>query len=255
MKRNSCNIGDKFGHWEVIDNTPIIKSGCTYVTVRCDCGKEGIRSLSDLIHGRTKGCKSCSARSRGTQVKIGEKHKNWTVINGPKLDNHGAIIYEIQCECGSTKWASPWEITNPNKCFKCQKCAQKERGEKDQIKNGKVGDLGANKFGKIRKGAEARNIEFSVTIPYLWNLYESQNRLCAITNDPIPDINEASLDRINSNIGYVEDNVQWATSQANLSKHTMTMDELYEFCRKVLNHANQQPSQPLTKLEGSETNG
>ena len=28
----------------------------------------------------------------------------------------------------------------------------------------------------------------------------------------------------------------------------------YEFCRKVLNHANQQPSQPLTKLEGSETN-
>lgn len=32
------------------------------------------------------------------------------------------------------------------------------------------------------------------------------------------------------------------------------MPELYEFAQKVLNHANQQPSQPLTKLEGSETN-
>lgn len=34
----------------------------------------------------------------------------------------------------------------------------------------------------------------------------------------------------------------------------MTMEQLYEFCRKVINYANQQPSQPLTKLEGSETN-
>lgn len=27
-----------------------------------------------------------------------------------------------------------------------------------------------------------------------------------------------------------------------------------KLCNKILNHANQQPSQPLTKLEGSETN-
>ena len=70
----------------------------------------------------------------------------------------------------------------------------------------------------------------------------------------IPSIDEASLDRIDSSKGYIEGNVQWVTYQANVSKHTMTMEELYEFCRKVLNHANQQPSQPLTKLEGSETN-
>jgi hypothetical protein len=34
----------------------------------------------------------------------------------------------------------------------------------------------------------------------------------------------------------------------------MSMEELYIFCAKVLNHANQQPSQLLKKLEGSETN-
>ena len=32
------------------------------------------------------------------------------------------------------------------------------------------------------------------------------------------------------------------------------MEQLYDVCRKVLNHANQQPSTPLTKCEGSETN-
>ena len=34
----------------------------------------------------------------------------------------------------------------------------------------------------------------------------------------------------------------------------MTMKQLYEFCKKVLNHANQQPSLQLTQQEGSETN-
>ena len=34
----------------------------------------------------------------------------------------------------------------------------------------------------------------------------------------------------------------------------MNMSELYEFCRKVLNYANQQPSIGLTTNEGSETN-
>lgn len=42
--------------------------------------------------------------------------------------------------------------------------------------------------------------------------------------------------------------------QANVSKHIMSMNELYNFCTKVLNHANQQGSQPLKKLEPSETN-
>ena len=78
--------------------------------------------------------------------------------------------------------------------------------------------------------------------------------MCAITGDSIPDIKVASLDRIDSNLPYTEGNVQWVSKQANLSKHIMSMQELYEFCKKVLNHANQQPSQPLTKLEGSETN-
>ena len=77
---------------------------------------------------------------------------------------------------------------------------------------------------------------------------------CAITGKHFDSIDDASLDRIDSTKGYIEGNVQWTTYQANVSKHTMTMDELYQFCKDVLNHANQQPSQPLTKLEGSETN-
>lgn len=110
------------------------------------------------------------------------------------------------------------------------------------------------RYTKLQLSAKKRNIEFNISLEYLWNLFESQQQICAITGDYIPNIEEASLDRIDSSKGYIEGNVQWVTQQANLSKHVMTMEQLYEFCKKVLNHANQQPSTPLTKCEGSETN-
>ena len=106
----------------------------------------------------------------------------------------------------------------------------------------------------MKKLAIKRGYSFEVSMDFLWNLFLNQNHICAITGDYIKSLSGASLDRIDSSKGYTEDNVQWVTCQANLSKHIMSMDSLYEFCRKVLNHANQQPSQPLTKLEGSETN-
>ena len=85
-------------------------------------------------------------------------------------------------------------------------------------------------------------------------LFIFQNQICAITGDYISSIEDASLDRIDSSIGYIKNNIQWVTYQANVSKHIMSMNELYNFCTKVLNHANQQGSQPLKKLEPSETN-
>lgn len=254
MKKLNCKLGDTFGNWTVIDNNTFVKNKHTYVKVQCKCGKIEDKCLSDLVNGRTKSCKSCAARSRGIPVKIGDKYKSWTVIGGPKLFNGTHIKYEVQCECGTTKWVQANELTDPTRNFKCAKCAAKERGAAQAERNGKIGELTLTRFTKLRRSAEKRNIEFSVSLEYLSNLYESQNHICAITGKQINSIKEASLDRINSSIGYIEGNVQWTTCQANLSKHAMTMEELYQFCKDVLNYANQQPSQPLTKLEGSETN-
>ena len=246
MKKLNCKLGDTFGSWTVIDDNTFVKGGHTYVKVQCKCGKIEDKCLSDLVNGRTK---SCAARSRGTSIKIGDKYKSWTVIGGPELFNGTHIKYEVQC--GTTKWVQANELTNPNRNFKC---AAKERGAAQAERNGKVGELTLTRFTKLQRSAEKRNIEFLVSLEYLSNLYESQNHICAITGRQINSIDDASLDRINSSKGYIEGNVQWTTYQANVSKHTMTMEELYQFCKDVLNHANQQPSQPLTKLEGSETN-
>lgn len=254
MKKSTCKLGDQFGDWSIIDETTIVKGGHTYAKVQCKCGKIEYKCLSDLKVGKTKSCKSCAARYRGKQIKIGDKYKHWVVVGGPKISKYHCIMWECRCDCGSTRWIQGNELTNPNKCFKCQKCAAKDRGILQSKKNGKVGNLTLTRYTKLQRSAESRNIPFDVSMEYLWNLFKSQKQVCAITGDFIESIDDASLDRIDSNNSYIEGNVQWVTYRANVSKHTMSMNELYEFCKKVINYANQQPSQELTSLEGSETN-
>lgn len=253
-KKTECAQGTKFGYWTVISPESFMKKDHAYVTCRCKCGKEQDICLSDLKNGRSLGCRSCRAADRRVKINIGEKYQHWTVIGGPKTDERREIKWECQCDCGNIRWIGGNELKNPNKHIQCQECSLKESKEKILLKNGKTGELALTRFNKIKRNAEVRNIPFDVSIQFLGNLFEKQNHICAITGDVISSIDEASLDRIDSSKGYTEDNVQWVTIQANLSKHTMTMEELKLFCKKVLNHANQQPSIPLTKDEGSETN-
>ena len=249
-----CNNGDRFGRWTVIDNTPVVRYTQTHVLCRCDCGTEQYVAVFALHHGKTKSCKRCVALNRRIIIPTGTKSKGWTITGNTRLNNRQNLLYEVKCDCGNTRYMNASEFYNPNKAHQCQKCAGIIRGREFKLKNGIIGDLDADKFGKMKRIAATRHIEFNVSQQYLWDLYESQGRCCAITGDSIPNIKKASLDRIDSNLPYIEGNVQWVSKQANLSKHIMTMEELYEFCRKVLNHANQQPSIPLTKDEGSETN-
>ena len=252
MSKLMYNIGDKYGHWTIV-GTAEVRNKQTYVKVQCDCGTISEVSLTCLLRGKTTQCKKCSARSRLNRIEIGTHIKHWTVLEGPIYQNHTAY-YKVRCDCGKELLKLPIEILNPNGDFQCASCAQKENKIESMIANGMVGDLALTQYTRLKKSAKRRNYEFSVSIEYLWNLYISQGKRCSITGDLIPNIREASLDRIDSNLGYIEGNVQWVTYRANISKHTMTMNELYEFCKKVLNHANQQPSTPLTKCEGSETN-
>ena len=254
--RKKFHVGDKFGKYTIISDEIRIHNTHIMVKVKCECGKETEKLLSDLKSGNITGCRNCMAREKSLKVNIGDVYKNWKVIEGPRVSVHGCIEYKVLClKCNkTTRWIQPNELKNENMCFMCLKCAQKERGIKERINNGGTKYLSINRYHKLERSAFKRNYDFSVTLEYLSDLYLKQNKKCAITGDFLEKLEDASLDRIDSTLGYIEGNVQWVTVQANLSKHLMTMNELYEFCKKVLNHANQQPSQPLTKLEGSETN-
>ena len=246
--------GQKFGRWTVIDDTIIIKNTHRYVKCKCECGTEKLVQSADLVRGRTKSCKHCVALDRRILIPTGTKLKNWTITGITKISKAQNLLYDVKCDCGNHRWMTASEFYNNKKSYMCQKCAGILRGEKIHLEDS-YEELYQAKYTKMKKQAEKRHHDFLLTKEYLWNLYIQQNKKCAITGDELPILSKASLDRIDSSKGYIEGNVQWVTKQANLSKHIMSMKELYEFCKKVLNHANQQPSQGLTTLEGSETNG
>lgn len=252
--KTEIKLGMVFGKWTVIDAVPIYtKGGQRNVKVQCECGTIEYKHWSSLRLGKTKQCKKCARLSRRTDIEVGKTYKGWTVI-GDAENIKGQLRYKSRCSCGNERYMTATALMDKSRWFKCKECATHESIEGIVVRNGKVGDLTLSKVNNIQAKAKLRNIDFNLTIEYLWKLYVAQDRKCAITGDELPSIQKASLDRIDSKIGYIEGNVQWVTSQANKCKHVLSMSELYEFAHKVLNHANQQPSQPLKKLEGPETN-
>lgn len=95
-----------------------------------------------------------------------------------------------------------------------------------------------------KQSAKKRNIYWDLKKQDLIDLYEKQEGKCALTNDPLTlevqsrDVKECastiSLDRIDNEQGYIPDNIQFVTFQANVAKNSFSTEQLLDFCRKVL---------------------
>jgi len=96
-------------------------------------------------------------------------------------------------------------------------------------------------FTTVKRNAESRGIEFSLTIEYLWNLYIAQNKKCSLSGLPISfgakrATTTVSVDRIDSLRGYVEGNVQWVHKKINIMKNVYSQEEFIILCKQVVKH-------------------
>ena len=75
----------------------------------------------------------------------------------------------------------------------------------------------------------------------IYTLLEKQNYKCALTGDSINELT-ASIDRIDSNHGYTEGNIQLTTWEANDTKSNFQNDKFIAFCTKVYLHTQNKKS-------------
>ena len=96
-----------------------------------------------------------------------------------------------------------------------------------------------------KRKSERMGWPFDLTKEFLEELFEDQKGLCPITGFEITlegtqESNlkrfTASLDRIDSSKGYTKDNVWFVTLQANYMKSQLTMEELVNWCQKIVDH-------------------
>jgi len=95
-----------------------------------------------------------------------------------------------------------------------------------------------------KRRAEHKGIEFDITIKYLKSIWPNDS-LCPVFNSPMTFVNKvkwrsASLDRINSDKGYIVGNVQWISTKANTLKSNAHPYELMRLARYLVNQLTEQ---------------
>lgn len=116
------------------------------------------------------------------------------------------------------------------------------RGSKSPLWAG-FEDIPMSYFGPLKACAKARNIEFNISIEDIWNLYISQNKVCKLSGANIyfgskkikGIIRNASVDRIDSNIGYQLDNIQLVDKKINSMKKDFSLSHFLYLCESVVN--------------------
>lgn len=148
----------------------------------------------------------------------------------------GVIHFKSQCICGNVHICKGLDVVKGN----IKSCGCTHLGKRV------IGDIPRTFYRYLKVQAGQRNIEFSITFEELAILFSKQKGLCALSGRHLviprlmkSNTRTASVDRIDSNVGYVTGNVQWVHVSVNYAKLSLSNEEFINLCRDVyLNSLN-----------------
>ena len=120
-----------------------------------------------------------------------------------------------------------------NQTQPCKKCSN--------IRNhpsGMVGSVRVSWCTAFEKSALTRGYNWELTPEFIDVMYQEQDGLCAYSGLPIGwEVSgwnhTASIDRINNDLGYDEDNVQLVHKEINMMRGSLTDDRFKELCSLI----------------------
>lgn len=215
--------------------------------VNCDyCGKLFDRRVDQILKYKNTFC-SKECRRRGM---LGVSHTGQFKVAYDHIDVNGNILCT---ECG--KYLDESNFTNrsgmthrKNKDYKCRSCSSHKKKVEYNVKrpakikylktlNGFLKNLLQASKNRKRSKILERNIDFE----YLLDLYLLQNGKCAISGINMTTIagegnvpTNISVDRINSDIGYIKGNIQLVCRIVNTMKTDLSMDSFIDWCNLIV---------------------
>lgn len=152
------------------------------------------------------------------------------------------IYWECKCECGNIHITSRSGLVN-NLITSCRKCVIWKKPDK-------IGEITKTYYHTLKSKATERQLSFSISREELWDLFLKQDKKCALSGVDLAFSNTcynkdrltrtASLDRIDSNLGYTLDNVQWIHKRLNTMKMHFNNNEFINFCRLIVQKRNKE---------------
>lgn len=224
VKRCRDKLTKEFLDREYVQNnrstTDIAKEiGCSYNTVN--------RSLREH--------KICIRTQNDTRtIDLTDKQfGQWLVLKRNDIIRKSSSVhaYLCECKCGRRKTiaAASLRMGNSRSCINCATTAMSKT------------IIPAVYIGSLKHSAFKRGIPFLVDAEYLQELYELQNRRCALTGARLNmgDGNSrmssmtASVDRIDSSGIYEPGNVQWVHKMVNTMKWDLNQQDFINICHAV----------------------
>lgn len=163
--------------------------------------------------------------------------KKSILVNEKIIENsNGDLVYstaksEYKCQyCGETD-PSKFELNNH---ITCKHCKNKIRYEKDHA------DMSTRLLKRSKNNACQHGFLHTLTKEYIEELLKKQNYKCFYTGVELKEgtniFTQPSIDRIDSNKGYVEGNVVICTVIANTTKNDLTINNLYDLLHKFIDN-------------------
>lgn len=152
-------------------------------------------------------------------------------------------LWKVKCECGVDKQISKYHLVYGN-VVGCSNCLA-DRVRFEECKNWKSSAryVTGMYYQKIKKAAEKRNIFFDITREELDNIFQQQDKRCKYTKMELVfethgKKGNASLDRIDSNKGYIKSNLQWVHKDVNRMKWDISHEDFVKICKLITENLN-----------------
>lgn len=230
-KKSRLKIGDVFDYLTIQEQDGKTPSNRKLWKCVCRCGNIVIIHTTKLTLRKNNscGCKPLSIKEFDHSKYIDNKFGSIKILSY----SHNVKFmkyYNFQCDCGNIGKICYNRLRNNIKCSKCSIPDNKDFYE----------EISGSYWCQINYGAVSRNLEIDIDREYIWSLFIKQNRKCAFTGWNIVfdkgKKQTASLDRIDSNKGYIKGNLQWVHKDINRLKNTFTNEWLLNTCKDITLH-------------------
>lgn len=216
LRRFKEKHGDKYDYNQV-------KYESTSAKVIIICPKHGQFTQQPIEHWKGRGCRKCGNEAK---LKWTETEHEFIVQNYSKLG-----CYACAEQLGKTYESVRARASD----FKIRSHLYQ------RIETYK--ELPPHLWKQLLHNADMRNLPVEIDREYIWDIYLKQNKKCALTGWDIAFVLErgkttASVDRIDSSLGYLKGNIQIVHKWVNRAK--VNYDELmfYDMCKSIHEYRN-----------------
>lgn len=229
--------GKKINSWEVLERQ-IHPKGIVGWLCKCKCGTEKILSNSHVKRAKSCGCDYYEDIT-------GQRFGRWNVIkraetlritNGKNKGQSLGSSWLCKCNCGEERIITKGSLKSgtTTSCGCIQKVSAKKRIE-------------TTIFHSYKNAAEKKGVEFNLSKKDLANLIFENCFYCgSLPGQKWKIVSKRihlgkfmfynGIDRIDSNIGYSNENCRTCCKNCNYMKNSLTQNEFYDHVRKIVNH-------------------